>query len=133
MTSENAEASSLVTNNQKPAVLRREMVNKIALFPDSDNEIGFLDAAACGLSCNDEDAVFDSKGDGFDAATFTFQPPEECAILTRSGFMYTTEQKWTVTLLKLLDDMLKLLDDINAPDNAFHMIIEWARLAKNDG
>ena len=59
-------------------------------------------------------------------STFTFQPPEECAVLTSSGFMYTTEQKWTVALLKLLDD-------INAPDYAFRLIIEWARSAKNDG
>ena len=55
-----------------------------------------------------------------------FQPPEECAVLTSSGFMYTAEQKWTVALLKLLDD-------INAPDYAFRLIIEWARSAKNDG
>jgi hypothetical protein len=55
-----------------------------------------------------------------------FQPPEECAVLTSSGFMYTTEQKWTFALLKLLDD-------INAPDYAFRLIIDWACLAKNDG
>jgi hypothetical protein len=102
------------------------MVNEIALFPDIDNQIGFSDAAACTLPCDDEDALFDSEGDGFDAATFTFQPPEECAVLISSGFMYTTEQKWTVALLKLLDD-------IHAPDYAFRLIIEWARLAKNDG
>jgi hypothetical protein len=41
--SENAEASSVVTNNKKPSVLRCEMVSEIVLFPDSDNEIGFLD------------------------------------------------------------------------------------------
>jgi hypothetical protein len=132
MTSNNAEASSAVTNNKKPSVLRRKMVNEIALFRDRrfcdrDNEIEFSDAAAHSLPCEDEDAHFDSEGDSFDATTFTtFQPPEECAILTRSGFMYTTEQKWTVALLKLLDD-------INAPDYAFRLIIEWARLAKNDG
>jgi hypothetical protein len=77
MTSDNAEASSVVTNNKKPSVLRRKMVNKIALFPDSDNKIGFSDAAACSLPCDDADALFDSKGDGFDVVTYTFQPPEE--------------------------------------------------------
>ena len=125
MTSDNAEASSVVTNNKKPSVLRREMVNEIAIFSDRHNEIEFSDAA-CTLPCDDEDAHFDSEGDSFDATTFTFQPPEECAVLTSSGFMYTTEQKWTVALLKLLDD-------INAPDYAFRLIIEWARSAKNDG
>jgi hypothetical protein len=123
MTRDNAKASSVVTNNKKASVLRREMVNEIALFCDRDNEIGFSDAAACSLPCDDEDAHFDSKGDSFNAATFTFQPPEECAVLNSSGFMYTTKQKWTVTLLKLLDD-------INAPDYAFRLIIDWAHSAK---
>jgi hypothetical protein len=36
MTSENAKASSVITNNKKTSVLHRKMVNKIALFPDSD-------------------------------------------------------------------------------------------------
>jgi hypothetical protein len=121
MTSNNAEASSVVTNNKKPSVLRREMVNEIPIFIDRRNEIEFSDAA-CTLPCDDEDAHFDSEGDSFDATTFTFQRPEECAVLTSSGFMYTTEQKWTVALLKLLDD-------INAPDYAFRLIIEWARSA----
>jgi hypothetical protein len=125
MTSDNAEASSVVTNNKQPSVLRREMVNEIALFCDRDNEIEFSDAARS-VPCDDEDAHFDSEGDSFDATTFTFQPPEKCAVLTSSGFMYTTEQKWTVALLKLLDD-------INAPDHAFRLIIVWARSAKNDG
>jgi len=123
MTSNNAEASSVVTNNKKPSVLCREMVNEIVLFRERDNEIEFSDAAASSLPCDDEDAHFDSKGDSFNAATFTFQPPEECAVLNSSGFMYTTKQKWTVTLLKLLDD-------INAPDYAFRLIIDWAHSAK---
>jgi hypothetical protein len=86
MTSDNAKASSVVTNNKKPSVLRREMVNEIAIFCDRHNEIEFSDAA-CSLPCNDEDAHFDSEGDSFDATTFTFQPPEECAVLTSSGFL----------------------------------------------
>ena len=77
------------------------------------------------LPCKDEDALFDCEGAGVGAATITFQPPKECAVLT-SSFMYTTEQNWTVALLKMMDD-------INAPDNAFRLIIEWARLATNNG
>ena len=34
--------------------------------------------------------------------------------------MYTTDQKWTVGLLKILDDM-------NAPDYAFEAITKWSR------
>jgi hypothetical protein len=41
-------------------------------------------------------------------------------------FPYSTDQKWTVALLKLLDDM-------NAPDYAFHATLTWARAAIADG
>jgi hypothetical protein len=64
--------------------------NEIALFRVRDNEIEFSESARS-LPCNDEDAHFNSEGDSFDATTFTFQPPEECAVLTSSGIMYTTE------------------------------------------
>ncbi len=37
-------------------------------------------------------------------------------------FPYSTDQKWTVALLKVLDNM-------NAPDYAFHAILTWARAA----
>ncbi|KAI2493626.1 hypothetical protein MHU86_20914 [Fragilaria crotonensis] len=35
-------------------------------------------------------------------------------------WLYTDNQKWTVALLKLLDDM-------NAPDYAFASVLRWAR------
>jgi hypothetical protein len=41
-------------------------------------------------------------------------------------FPYSTDQKWTVALLKVLDDL-------NAPDYAFHAILTWARGAIADG
>ena len=41
-------------------------------------------------------------------------------------FMYSSEQKWTIALLKLLVDM-------NAPDYAFTSILKWARDALEDG
>ncbi len=40
----------------------------------------------------------------------------------RSNFMYTTDQKWTVSLLKILDHA-------NAPDYTFGEVLEWARSA----
>jgi hypothetical protein len=40
---------------------------------------------------------------------------------------YTTDQKWTIALLKVLDDMR------NAPDYAFKSMVEWARDACADG
>jgi len=41
-------------------------------------------------------------------------------------FPFSTNQKWTVALLKLLNDM-------NAPDYAFKAILTWARAAIADG
>jgi hypothetical protein len=41
MSSNNAEASSVVTNNKKPSVLRREMVNEIALFVTGITKLNF--------------------------------------------------------------------------------------------
>jgi len=42
-----------------------------------------------------------------------------------SQFMYTRDQKWTIALLKILDDM-------NAPDYAFSDVIKWAQAASSD-
>ena len=44
----------------------------------------------------------------------------------RSSLAFTTDQKWTIGLLKVLDDM-------NAPDYAFKSRMEWARDARADG
>jgi hypothetical protein len=43
-----------------------------------------------------------------------------------SNFMYTTDQKWTVSLLS------KILDHANAPDYTFGEVLEWARSASAD-
>ena len=40
--------------------------------------------------------------------------------------MYSTDQKWTITSLKLLDDM-------NALDYAFAPILKWAQDAQAEG
>ena len=112
---------------KKPSVLRRDMVNEIPSLLDDKNEFGYSNAAEYSLPCDDDDAIFDDEEDGRDMPTFTFRPaPQECAVLSSSGFMSTTQQKWTVALLKLLDN-------VNAPDYAFRLIIEWALSAKNDG
>ena len=46
------------------------------------------------------------------------QVPAVC--LTHQAFMHTTDQKWTI-------DLLKVLDNMNAPDYAFGDILAWAR------
>ncbi|KAI2494868.1 hypothetical protein MHU86_19632 [Fragilaria crotonensis] len=102
------------------------MVNNIPPLPDDEEDLGFAVTDAHSLPCDDEDAIFDNESNCLDVPTFAFRPPQEGAVLSSSGFMYTTQQKWTVALLKLLDD-------INAPDYAFRLIIEWALSAKDDG
>jgi hypothetical protein len=39
-----------------------------------------------------------------------------------SQFMFSTDQKWTISLLKIQDDM-------NAPDFAFESILKWGCVA----
>ena len=53
-------------------------------------------------------------------------PHHACASPPPPIFPYSTNQKWTVALLKLLDDM-------NAPDYAFKAILTWVRAAIADG
>ena len=66
----------------------------------------------------------------FDDASFPVPPQaphQTCAIAFTAGFFsYSTDQKWTVALLKLLDDM-------NTPDYAFKAILTWARAAHCGG
>ena len=60
--------------------------------------------------------------DGF---SINAQAPSQ-SLPFRQPFMYSTDQKWTIALLKLLDDM-------NAPDYAFARILKWAQGAQADG
>jgi hypothetical protein len=52
-----------------------------------------------------------------------FQRP---AVFSFDPFMFTTDQKWTIALLKLLHDM-------NAPNYACKAVMSWARDAQADG
>ncbi|MGL6009391.1 MAG: hypothetical protein ACRC1D_08040, partial [Culicoidibacterales bacterium] len=60
----------------------------------------------------------DSNLDCFDDTSSTVEPTPT----TEQPFLYTTDQKWTVKLLKILDS-------IDAPDDVFGQIILWARNA----
>ena len=66
----------------------------------------------------------------FDNASFPVPPHVSHQIGTLPQppvfFSYSTQQKWTVALLKLLDDM-------NAPYYAFQAILTWARSAIAEG
>ena len=65
------------------------------------------------------DNSFDADADAcWDDFCLVAQGPS--AVLTNHSFLHTTDQKWTVALLKVLDNM-------NAPDYAFGDILAWAR------
>ena len=55
-----------------------------------------------------------------DTVTFSFAPPPK-----DHPFMFTSDQKLTIAILKWLDDM-------HAPDYALEAIIKWGRAAKDD-
>ena len=123
------------TSNKMPSILRRHMVNDPHMeFVGSDN---FLQSASCNgveVTSTCEDIVDCNKRD--DLSVLSDDPN----ILTctnsaidqdleapsfRSNFMYTADQKWTVSLLKILDHA-------NAPDYTFGEVLEWARSASAD-
>ena len=64
--------------------------------------------------------------DNYEWERIVIPPPPTPAPLSTQPLMFTTDQKWTVVLLKLLDD-------INAPDYAFTKILKWAHSAQAEG
>ena len=129
----------VVQSTKRPALLRRDHVNDSYPITNEDansdtdavnwNEFNFSDMYG------DKAEVFEANNNSFVNA---FLDGDNVSVLSQFGetanieptidaipFMYTTDQKWTIALLKLLDDM-------NAPDYAFEKIIKWARGAKND-
>jgi hypothetical protein len=102
---------ALQTNLQCPKPLRRDFVNS-----------AFINVATDGFSVNE--TILD------DAHVYAppIQPVSHAALPPRRvPFLYSTNQKWTVALLKLLDT-------INAPDYAFKQaVLRWARAALADG
>jgi hypothetical protein len=49
--------------------------------------------------------------------------PHVSQMFAYPGFRHTVDQRWTAALLKVMDD-------INAPDYAFGLILAWARVAR---
>jgi hypothetical protein len=114
----------IVRPNKRPCVLRRHVVNALPPEPRlpvqhvshapvvAPYDVPDLSDVVCDGSVDQHDS------DCFDALPNTCVPPEH-------QFVYSTDQKWTVALLKLLDNM-------NAPDYAFGAILCWARSANAD-
>ena len=79
------------------------------------------------LLCDDDDFVFEENDNVYGCNGFSIDAQDPSQSLPfRQPFMYSTNQKWTIALLKLLDDM-------NAPDYAFARILKWAQGAQAEG
>ena len=105
-------------SNISQSVLRRDFVNAVIDAKNlhiSKQSAGMDD----NFSVNDlqDNSSFDDNGnpDFEDTASPSSIPVDE-------PFVFTRDQKWTLLLLKLLDE-------INAPDHAFSSIIRWAQNA----
>jgi hypothetical protein len=110
------------TSHKRKCVLRRDVVNNIDpayLHTDYETEprqdVAFLPA---GIIDADDDDEYDDNANGWEDYCLVVKAPT--VQLTHHTFM----QKWTI-------DLLKVLDDMNAPDYAFGDILSWARGASN--
>lgn len=118
------------TSNKRPALLRRHLVNDPHMdFVDKENllqspagnGVGFESTYCEDIEdCNKSDDL-SVLSDDPNILTCTNSAVDEDAEAPsfRSNFMYTTDQKWTVSLLKILDH-------VNVPDYTYGEVLEWA-------
>ena len=136
------------TSNKRPALLRRHVVNDIGAAGDvpvfhleqypNVNFVGSEAVQEFGINSggSDKTLIIDP---GYDESSVWLDDNDDddnyClpnALVNHeydaeapsfpSNFIYTTDQKWTVSLLKILDKA-------NAPDYVFGDILEWGRSA----
>jgi hypothetical protein len=124
----------VTTSTKSPALLRSQFVNgdtTVRAEPKQprssmDNDHSFHDDT----SRTDDDLhgfALDDASDIRPVATPNHQAfvntPHASQTFAYPGFTHTVDQKWTAALLKVMDD-------INAPDYAFGLILAWARGAR---
>ena len=136
----NAELLLDIHSTKKAASLRRNFVNDDAglathydpaiAFPDEEDE-----ASAAGIDDWDDDVAISNvarldmittDNDVSGIANATTSSADSVGYMDVMPFMYSNDQKWTVSLLKTLDN-------INAPDYAFPAVLKWARNAHEAG
>ena len=127
-------ADTVVTCTKRPKALRCEIVND-ALDDLSANAVSGAPLLQFELEMDDNnDAIFDDAKNiqmlmhdaNDEPSDIDCVCPTEADTIKESQFMFSTDQKWTISLLKILDNM-------NAPDYAFESILKWARNAHADG
>jgi hypothetical protein len=127
----------VTTSPKSPALLHSQCVNIDTTFEAEPKQPS--SATDRINSSKDEMASTDDDFQGFKAdnaskvrpeATPNYQAfvntPHASQTFAYPGFTHTVDQKWTAALLKVMDD-------INAPDYAFGLIFAWARGASPKG
>ena len=121
-------ASICVSSTAKRTTVLRRNVNN-DLFNNVQSIVTINTTTNTELDDNDmcDDNTFpinDCDGDVHNTATLPavqqLMPIQKLS--AQETWLFTNEQKWTIALLKMLDDM-------NAPDYAFGFVLEWARAA----
>ena len=126
------------TSNKRASLLRRHMVTEVS----GEGELPAVAAVNSGTSFdmpeappgvslsfpedNEMGSMYPGDFDQHVASLSSDDDNDEEGPSFRSKFMYTTDQKWTVRLLKILDHA-------NAPDYTFGEVLQWARSATADG
>ena len=108
------------SSKKRKCLLRRDVVNVL------DKQVLMPNPPAVGVVENDtlimpQPDIVDHSADWDDDTDAT-----DDDAMHPDAFVHTTDQKWTVSLLKILDDM-------HAPDYAFGQVLGWARDAQAAG
>lgn len=142
-----ADGDAAWTSNKRPALLRRHMVNDTVaaignapvIISTQHPNLHFVGTENINLSGStesnsslrvfndvDDDVAVNDEDDGNHLRTTANDLEVMGAPSFRSNLTYTTDQMWTISLLKILDDA-------NSPDYLFGQILEWARLSSTAG
>jgi hypothetical protein len=127
-------ADTVLTCTKRPKALRCEIVNDALADLSADAVSGAPSLQFESEMDNNNDAIFDDANNiqmlmhdaNDEPIDIDCGCPTEADTIKESQFIFSTDQKWTILLLKILDDM-------NAPDYAFESILKWACNAHADG
>ena len=107
------------SSKKRKCLLRRDVVNVLKEQEPMTNP--FVNVLENNTQVEPQPDIVDHSADWDDDANAT-----DDDAMHPDAFVHTTDQKWTVSLLKILDDM-------HAPDYAFGQVLGWARDAQTAG
>jgi hypothetical protein len=120
--------ATTVQSTKRPRLLRRDVLSG-QLAPQVTGNASNVLVMPAPINSPSRDNNDDDHGEDF---VNVEEPPAADEVTTTinsdrdSGVIHSTTQRWTVSLLKLLNDM-------NAPDYAFSQLLQWGSNAMSDG